>query len=138
MTVLLLANALGTLAMTGLAWFVQLVHYPLFRLVPADGFAAYEREHVRRTSWVVVPLMLLEATAAVLLVAVRPDALTIAGALLLGIVWASTFLLQVPAHALLESGFDTAAHARLVGTSWIRTLAWSGRAAIALALLAAV
>ena len=137
MTGLLLANALGTLVMTGLAWFVQLVHYPLFRLIPADGFAAYEREHVRRTSWVVVPTMLLEATAAALLVAVQPEALTVAGVLLLAIVWASTFGLQVPAHARLEHGFDGAVHARLVGTSWIRTLAWSGRATIALALLAA-
>jgi hypothetical protein len=33
-------------------------------------------------------------------------------------------------HAVLGRGFDDAAHERLVTTNWIRTLAWSARAAI--------
>ena len=136
MTALLLANAATALALTGLAWFVQVVHYPLFAEVPAGGFRGYEREHVRRTTWVVAPLMLVEAAAALLLAVIAPGLLTVLGLALLVVVWASTFLLQVPAHARLAHGFDAAAHTRLVATSWLRTAAWTGRAAVALALLA--
>jgi hypothetical protein len=134
---LLLAHAAATLAMTGLAWFVQVVHYPLFARVGAEGFADYEREHQRRTSWIVVPAMLAEATCAAALLWVAPgDARTVAGAALLAAIWASTFLVQVPLHARLERGFDLAAQRRLVATSWIRTVAWSARGLLALALLA--
>ncbi len=136
MTALLLAHAAATLGMTGLIWFVQIVHYPLFAAIAPEGFAAYERANVRRTSLVVVPLMLVEALAAATLALVDPEPLTVAGVVLLGVVWASTLFLQAPQHGRLERGFDATAHARLVRSNWIRTLAWSGRAAIALALLA--
>jgi len=48
----------------------------------------------------------------------------------------STGFWQVPAHRRLEGGFDVATHRRLVQTNWVRTVAWSARAVIALALLA--
>jgi hypothetical protein len=57
------------------------------------------------------------------------------GAVLLAVVWASTFLLQVPCHHRLEQGYEAAAIRRLVATNWLRTLAWSGRGACATALL---
>ncbi len=136
MTALLLAHAAATLALAGLIWFVQVVHYPLFAAVPSQGFAAYEHANVRRTSLVVVPLMLVEALAAAALLVVDPEPLTVAGVVLLGVVWASTLLVQAPQHGRLERGFDAARHTRLVRSNWIRTLAWSGRAVIALALLA--
>ena len=60
----LLAHVAATAAMTGLIWFVQLVHYPLFARVGVADFTAYEREHVRRTGLLVAPLMLLEALTA--------------------------------------------------------------------------
>lgn len=42
---LLITHAAATLWMTGLIWFVQVVHYPLFALVGSTGFAAYESAH---------------------------------------------------------------------------------------------
>jgi hypothetical protein len=47
--------------------------------------------------------------------------------LLILVAWGSTFLLQVPYHARLELEFDEAAHGKLVGTNWIRTIAWTAR-----------
>ena len=41
----LLANAAATLFMTGLIWFVQVVHYPLFAFVSGPGAAAYAARH---------------------------------------------------------------------------------------------
>lgn len=131
------AHAFASLAMTGLVWFVQVVHYPLFARVQGD-FAAYETSHQSRTTLVVGPLMLTEAaTAAALL------ALPVAGvdrrmaALSLGLVavaWGLTFLVSVPLHGKLSGGFDAAAHACLVATNWPRTAVWTARGVLSLLL----
>ncbi len=72
LTFVLLVHIAATLFMTGLIWFVQIVHYPLFSSVGADGFVAYEAAHTARTTWVVGPPMLLEAGTAALFVWLRP------------------------------------------------------------------
>ena len=136
MTALLLAHAAATLALCGLVWFVQVVHYPLFARVGADAFPAYEASHTRRTTWIVAPLLLTEALTAGLLLATDPSALTLTGAVLVIALWLSTALVQVPLHRTLSAGFSTPAHARLVTTNWARTALWTARGAIALALLA--
>ena len=60
--------------MTGLIWFVQIVHYPLFLRVGADAFRTFSAEHQRRTTRVVAPLMLLEiATATGLVLRLTQD-----------------------------------------------------------------
>jgi sterol desaturase/sphingolipid hydroxylase (fatty acid hydroxylase superfamily) len=135
-TVVLVAQAVATLALVGLVWFVQVVHYPLFARVPRDAFPAYEREHARRTTRVVAPLMGVEGVCAGVLVAAEPGALTVLGALLVAGIWASTIFVQVPCHRVLEQGWDEAAHRRLVRTNWLRTAMWSARGAVAVALLA--
>ncbi len=47
--------------------------------------------------------------------------------LLVGVIWATTAFASIPAHNTLANGWDTAAHAQLVLTNWIRTLAWIAR-----------
>jgi hypothetical protein len=136
-TALFLGNLGATLAMTGLIWFVQIVHYPLFARVGAAEFIGYEQAHQRLTSLVVAPLMLVElATAIALAVWLRPadfpTVLAWMGLILVGVVWLSTFLLQVPQHEALGSGFEINAHGFLVVSNWIRTIAWSARAVLLL------
>lgn len=137
---LLLAHAAATWFMVGLIWTVQVVHYPLMSAVGAERFVAYEAAHVRRISWVVIPPMLLELGCAVALAAGAAPAVPVAEALLglglVGGIWASTFLLQVPEHARLEQGFDPASHRRLVRSNLIRTALWTARGGLALAWLA--
>ena len=65
---LLIVHAAATWFMTGLIWFVQIVHYPLFAKVGALAFKEYEHDHQRKTTWVVAPVMLIEAAAASVLV----------------------------------------------------------------------
>ena len=115
---ILLANVFSTIFMTGLIWIIQVVHYPLFAKVGLDVFPAYSRAHQTLITLVVGPPMLLEAATAVLLV-----------------VWLSTAALQVPAHAKLVSGFDAATADFLVRSNWIRTIGWTARAGIALAMV---
>lgn len=139
---LLLIQFTATALMTGIIWFVQIVHYPLFGRIPADGFTHYEQAHTVRTGWVVAPLMLLElATAAALPllrapVSATPAYLAALGCLLL--IWASTFLIQVPLHGILERHPDAAAMRRLVTTNWIRTLLWSVRLGLLATLMLSV
>lgn len=139
---LLLANVFSTIFMTGLIWFVQVVHYPLFARVGDAEFPAYSRAHQTLTTLVVGPPMLVEALTAALLVVVRPvgvsTALMWVGLLLVGVIWLSTAALQVPSHAKLVQGFDPTIGSFLVHSNWIRTVAWTARAAIVLAMLAQV
>jgi len=135
-----LLHLASTLVMVGIIWFVQIVHYPLFAGVGTDRFAAYADLHVRRTGWVVGPPMLLEALMAFSLLVVRPPAVPAwwawLGVGLLAVVWLSTNLLQVPRHRLLGAGFDPDVARALVVTNWLRTVAWSARGVLALAIVA--
>jgi hypothetical protein len=134
---LFLIQILATAMMTGIIWFVQIVHYPLFGKIPREGFTAYERSHTVRTGWVVAPLMLVELGSAVVLLFPRlfggsglplsGDPLYLAALGCLILIWASTFILQVPLHCHLEQTPDIHSMDRLVSTNWIRTLLWSVR-----------
>jgi hypothetical protein len=133
---LVLVHAAATLYMTGVIWFVQIVHYPLFARVGQSAFSEYEREHVRRTGWVVAVPMLVELACAIAIVWKVGGPLAWIGLILAAIIWMSTWLWQVPAHRRLEAGFDAAVHARLTRTNWVRAAAWTTRSVIALALAA--
>lgn len=129
-----LVNLLSTWFLVGLIWTIQVVHYPLFAAVGTDRFVAYEESHARLITYVVGPVMLIEAATTVLLVAARPAAIPAwiawAGVVLLAVIWLSTALIQVPAHGRLADGFDVAVHSRLVSSNWIRTIAWTARGAL--------
>ncbi len=140
MTWILLANLACTLFMTGLIWFVQIVHYPLFAAVGEEVFPAYSGLHQRWTTLVVGPPMLVEALTAGLLVVARPAQVPAwmawTGLALVGVIWISTAALQVPAHGRLVGGFDRGVNDFLVGTNWIRTVGWTARAALVIAMVA--
>lgn len=135
----LLANAASTLLLVGLIWFVQVVHYPQFARVGRDCFAAYESAHMRLTTRVVAPLMLVEALTSAIL-AWQPPSADLAVVCWIGIVlviaiWVSTATLQVPRHHALARAFDVQAHLGLVRSNWIRTAAWSLRGALTIFIL---
>jgi hypothetical protein len=139
-TALLLAVHLAaTMAMFGVIWFVQVVHYPLFAAVGRPEFAEYEAQHVRRTGWVVGPLMAIEVLAAIAILFFARDevglALPLVGLALLLAIHACTAFFAVPAHRRLEEGFDDATQRRLVATNWLRTAGWTARSGIAVAMV---
>jgi len=138
---LLATHLAATAFMAGVIWFVQIVHYPLMDGWPHADFSRWEAAHRERTAMVVIPAMLLEGGAATLLLAVRPRGvpgwLVWAGWLALLGIWASTFAVQVPLHDELSAGWHAPAHARLVSTNWLRTLLWSIRTLLAVAMLPA-
>ena len=127
----LLINLASTWFMVGLIWFVQIVHYPLFAAVPETGFGAYHKQHVRRTTWVVAPLMLIELATSLSLLWLRPIGapawLPWLGVALLAIAWGSTWRLQIPRHNELAVCYAPHAHSGLCRTNWLRTVAWTAR-----------
>ena len=130
---LLLIHFAATWFLTGLIWFVHVVHYPLFDGVGEAEFSAWHARHVKQTGLVVILPMLIELGTAIALVATPPPGMrnaAIAGLVLLAVVWAATFLGAVPAHDKLSSGFDAVTHKRLLTADLIRTVAWSARAVL--------
>ena len=102
---LFILHAASALFMTGLVWFVQIVHYPLLHHVGTTSFHHYEADHTRRTSPVVAPVMLFELASGVWLALAPPtgveSTLLLANAVLLAVIWGSTFVLQTPLHRQL-------------------------------------
>lgn len=144
---ILLVQTASALFMTGLIWFVQLVLYPLMSRVGEAEWRTYERDHQRRTTWIVAPVMLTElVTAALLVVLVAGPAedrpvhgssvaiIWICTALLV-LTWLSTFAVQVRLHTMLLETDDLTLRRRLVTSNWPRTVAWSARSVLLLWLL---
>ncbi len=134
---LVLTNLILSAMLTGLIWTIQVVHYPGFLGVGSDGFTDYQQQHMRTISYVVVPLMLGELVATVLLI-VRYPALPIevyVATAMVVIIWAATIFVSSPLHSkLLSQGYNTRLIEQLVNTNWIRTAAWSIRTVVLLLL----
>ncbi len=137
MTKVIYIACLGsTLYMTGLIWFVAVVHYPLYDRVGPESFRAYQAYHMNATTWVVAPAMLLELVTTLLLVVRTPDgvhpAWVCAGLATVAVNWLSTGLIQVPLHQKLSEGFEPDIYQRLVTTNWVRVVAWTAHALLLL------
>jgi hypothetical protein len=134
MKVILTLHAVSTLILVGVIWYVHLVHYPLLDHLKRNSFTSYHADHIRRTTRVIAPLMLIEACTA-FLVLIIPSKLISPfyawmGMALLILIWVSTFFQQVPQHRVLSAGFDSKSVQALKRTNLIRTLAWTGRGAL--------
>lgn len=115
--------------MTGLIWFVQVVHYPLYLDIDAEKFIRYQSSHVRRTMIITFPVMMVELLTGALLFfeSVRQTEFMWVNMILLLIIWGSTFVIQVPIHTKLKSKFDIKHVKTLINSNWIRTIAWTCR-----------
>ena len=129
---ILLIHAAATWFMTGLIWFVQVVHYPLFDRVGIKNYVRYQKAHTRLTFWVVAPPMLVELTTGIGLLFVHFEGVSSfylwVNLGLLVLLWLSTAMWQGRQHNALANGFDDLIYQRLVLSNWIRTIAWTARA----------
>ena len=136
---LLATHAGAALFMTGVIWFVQLVHYPLMSFVDPSTSAAFARANIARTAAVVGPVMLLEALTGLALLWRRPRNAGLSplplSLALLAAAWVSTALSQFPAHRALAEGGGPRIIAGLIASNWLRTACWSARAVLVLRML---
>ena len=136
------AQVVGSVGMFGVIWMVQVVHYPLMRFVSGEQFAHFETAHRTRISWVVGPLMLIEGVCVLAFLFAPPAGLAWwlpwVGAGVETVAIGTTAFVSAPLHERLNARFTQAALDRLIATNWIRTIAWTARAAVAIAMLVAV
>lgn len=128
----LLVHLVATTALATVGWLAQLVVYPSFALVGADGWERFHARHQRAIAVVVGPPWLAQGLAVVMLTLTlgAPGALlgvlALAGVLL-------TVLGAVPEHQRLTAGGDLR---RLLRANLLRTLVWTSSAALTVALAA--
>lgn len=134
---LALVHLLATGFMVGLIWTIHAVHYPLFALVP-EPYEPFQREHMRRITWLLVLPWGLEVVTALGLVLVADTgaqrAWALVGAALVVAIVAVTGGLAAPAHGRLLEHFDRAEHRHLMRVDLLRTLLWTARGVVALAI----
>ena len=132
-------NIASTWFMVGLIWFVQIVHYPLFVYVGSKEFRTFHENHKILITPVVGIVMIVELVTSGIIIFQIPNGIpnwtTIVGIILLGVIWCSTLLFQIPFHNKLSTKFDENILMMLINTNWIRTICWSLRGIIVLIML---
>jgi hypothetical protein len=124
------------LLLIGLIWTIQIVHYPLFKLIGEPETLTYHAKHMSLITPLVAPLMILELITQSSLLILDFSGIQAIRAFLLVLIWFSTFLIQVPLHEKIQkaSGVERIKLIdQLVRTNWIRTLTWSIRGLMVLA-----
>lgn len=126
--IFLVVQMFVTSMLVGIAWFAQLVHYPLYKKIK-DGFVQYERSHIKWTAYLVGPVMLIEAFTAILLVGLAPTPLltklATVNLISLILIWLFTFLFQIHMHQKLAIHFSRKVVQTLIHSHWVRTALWS-------------
>jgi len=136
MDIIFIIHLFFTCYMTGLIWFVQLVHYPLLGKIGEEAFLEYERHHQSWTFWVVGLQMVIEFGTGIWLLLIQSyNPLQWVNVGLLLIIWSSTFFIQSPLHTKLGREFQVEWQRKLVATNWVRTVAWTVRSVILLSML---
>ena len=126
----MLISLLLSAFMTGVIWIIQIVHYPSFRYIPDYQWSIAHKEHVSGITFIVAPVMVIEALSRLYLLYIQVNVTTIITSLFLLVIWLSTFFIQVPIHNQLEKSWSLQLVNRLVKTNWIRTALWTLNTAI--------
>lgn len=115
--------------MTGVSWFVQLVHYPTLLIMNREQFQQYNEKQFKPTSFITFPFMLMELISGVWLLVDKPTldlipffAINVG---FIGLIWVSTMMVQMPLHFKISKYPSTNALKKLVRTNWIRTSFWT-------------
>jgi len=120
-------NLIISWILVGLIWVIQVVHYPTFEFIDASNFLAFHQYHTSAITFIVMPLMLAELGIGIYLTKQHPT-IYLGPLILVGLIWLSTFIIQVPIHNALGEGKDSFLIQKLVNTNWIRTILWTIKA----------
>ena len=126
---MLIIHLIATSVMVGVIWIIQLVHYPSFHFVELKQYTAFQRFHMARISYVVIPAMLTELFTLILIVISmdKIDTLVVVSAILLIFIWLMTAVFFSGVHQKLTLGYDQTVVDKLVKLNWGRTLLWTLR-----------
>ncbi len=123
------ANELRTMVDFGLVvliWLVQLIIYPSFMHSESATFQDWHQTYSLRISLVVIPLMFAQVGLVGVQLLNAPNWAVYTSAVLVFLVWVSTFAQAVPLHNLISAGqIQTDTLPLLVARNWVRTVLWS-------------
>jgi len=115
--------------MAGVLWIIQVVHYPLLGEVAEDSITKIATKHQALITWLVGPIMVIEAASSILLLLSWPtEAIlsSLVGFGLLALAIVVTAFQAVPLHSKIAAGRADLIP-KLVRINWTRTVAWSLR-----------
>ena len=126
---MLVIHLIATSIMVGVIWVIQLVHYPSFHFIELKQYTTFQRFHMSRISYVVIPAMLTELFTLIFLIIFmdKIDTLVTVSGLLLIIIWLMTAVFFSGVHQKLTLGYDKSVVNSLVKLNWGRTLLWTLR-----------
>lgn len=119
-------HAISTVSILTLIIMVQVLIYPQFRHVGQNELSSYSRFHIKRISWVVVPIMLSEllSLVGVWMNTELRSLWLVVGTGVLGLIWGLTFTKIAPLHEKIASTANPKLIPTLVKLNLIRTLLW--------------
>tara|TARA_Y100000768_G_scaffold197452_1_gene148382 strand:- start:6970 stop:7401 length:432 start_codon:yes stop_codon:yes gene_type:complete len=103
----------------------QFVSYPLFLKVGKEQFSKYRQSYTFYISTIVLPAMVLEILLSFNQIIHGIDFFSVFNLIIIGIIWLSTFFIQVPIHNKIAYRYDKKLIKKLILTNWIRTCAWT-------------
>ncbi|MEM1320668.1 MAG: hypothetical protein AAGG75_10460 [Bacteroidota bacterium] len=109
-----------------LIWMVQLIVYPGFQYYASEQLLTWHNTYTPRITVIVMPLMLGQLALAALQLWTRQDWYTLSSALIIALLWGSTFLYFIPLHGQIANNqFNTQTLQELVSKNWGRTFLWT-------------
>ncbi len=118
------SNLITSSALLGLILTVHFVHYKSFKFINDTSFIEFHKFHVKNISFIVLPLMIIEATTSILICYFYYSLFSLANLLIVFLIWVTTFILQVPSHNKLSSGKSILEINKLINGNIIRVFLW--------------
>ena len=113
--------------MVGIILGSQVVHYPSFHFIGNSRYISFQKFHMERISYIVIPVMLVESISGFLLIYDELNLILLISMVLLLLIWMLTAFFFASVHQKLVSGYQLEMVAKLVKINWIRTLLWTLR-----------
>jgi len=128
---LFMIHLVSTSFMVGVIWIVQLVHYPTFLFIDEQKSYDFQKFHMSRISYIVMPAMTTELFSGIYIYIYSNMAidskLFLLSLTILIINWIITALVFVEMHNKLLINYKIEIISLLVKWNWLRTLLWSVR-----------
>ena len=125
--ILVLIHLISTSLMVGIIWVIQVVHYPSFHFIGNSRYISFQKFHMERISYIVIPVMLVESISGFLLIYDELNPILLTSMVLLLSIWMLTAFFFSSLHQKLVSGYEEETIRKLVKINWIRTLLWTLR-----------
>ena len=127
-------HLIATSMMVAIIWMVQILHYPSFLFVDKQQYTEFQHFHMKKISYIIVPIMLLELFSGFgILFYIEKAQLSLYTSLtLLVLIWVITGLFFTKYHTELSKKYNRNTILRLIRFNWIRTVLWTIRLAFLL------